>query len=88
MTHLPEETSAPVMRAIGRRFDPASTTEESLRAARAVATVLWAPRAERVTRDLAYGPDPRHLLDVHTPATVQEALLVLALCPRRWVRLR
>ncbi|MGW1025616.1 alpha/beta hydrolase [Streptomyces sp. NPDC002577] len=55
------------LRTIGRDFTP-----EAIDAVRALLAPLheaYDYRAPRVERDLLYGPDPRHRLDVHTPDT-------------------
>ncbi|MBL1067899.1 alpha/beta hydrolase [Streptomyces sp. 7-21] len=64
MTSLPADILAKLRR-IGRQFTPENN--ELVRR-------LLAPRHEaagylalRVVRDVAYGPDPRHRLDLHTP---------------------
>ena len=53
---------------------------------------LMAPHAARpgpdveVHRDVVYGPDPRHRLDIFVPAAGADRAPVLDLCSRRWIR--
>lgn len=57
------------LRRTGRRFDP-----ETIQAAYDLLTPLQEGReAPRIVRDLTYGPDPRHRLDVHTGPAGQGA---------------
>ena len=74
VTRLPDEVRAELRRT-GRRFDP-----ETIQAAYDLFTPLHEAvdhRAPVVDRDRAYGPDPRHRLDVHTDPAVGAGAPVL-----------
>jgi acetyl esterase/lipase len=74
MGELPPDVTAELRR-IGRVLTP-----ETMDAVRGMFTRLHQAagyQAPRITRDLAYGPDPRHRLDVHRPAADSAGLPVL-----------
>jgi acetyl esterase/lipase len=74
MGKLPAEVTAELRR-IGRVLTP-----ETIGTVRGLFTRLHEAagyQAPRIVRDLAYGPDPRHRLDVHMPAAEPAGLPVL-----------
>src|SRR6516162_5747600 len=74
MTKLPPDVTAE-LRGIGRVFTP-----ETIDVVRRLLTPLHEAngyQAPRIKRDLSYGPDPRHRLDVHLPDTGAAGLPVL-----------
>lgn len=74
MTTLPPDV-LDQLRTIGRDFSP-----EAIDAVRDLIAPLheaYGYRAPRVERDLHYGPDPRHRLDIHLPDTAPDGAPVL-----------
>jgi len=74
MTKLPPDVTGE-LRGIGRVFTP-----ETIDVVRRLLTPLHEAngyQAPRIKRDLSYGPDPRHRLDVHLPDTGAAGLPVL-----------